>query len=121
MKLHLISILALAGLVTLCPGLRGDPPSPNPDRSTTSPSPGAPPNAAFIQQLRKNQEETHQRTLATIAKQDELLNRATAMLDTQQEVFKRQLEDFAVYEKILATMERQQAQYQRYLDSLPTK
>ena len=62
---------------------------------------------ALIEQSRKNQEESHKRTLAMLEKGEELL--------------RRQQEDIARYEKILATWERQQTQYQKYLDTLPAK
>jgi hypothetical protein len=45
--------------------------------------------------------------------------RADALLTTQEQLLKRQQDDFARFEKILDTWEIQQKQYQKYLDSLP--
>jgi hypothetical protein len=39
-------------------------------------------------------------------------------MSTQEQMIKRQQDDFAKFEKILDTWESQQKQYQKYLDSL---
>jgi hypothetical protein len=44
--------------------------------------------------------------------------RADALMTTQEQLMKRQQDDFARFEKILDTWELQQKQYQKYLDSL---
>ena len=102
--------------ITLCSvlaavQLHGEPlPSATPQPAAspaTTPSTVQMQTMALIEQSRKNQEESHRRTLAMLEKGEELL--------------KRQQDDIARYEKILATWERQQTQYQRYLDTLPAK
>ncbi len=55
-------------------------------------------------ELLKSQDAIHQRAEALVAKQEQLMARQEA--------------DFARFEKILDTWEKQQKQYQRYLDSL---
>ena len=55
----------------------------------------------------QEQDETHKKNL-------ELMAQAEAMI-------KRQEHNLDRFDKILATWERQQAQYQRYLDSLSQK
>ncbi len=50
--------------------------------------------------------------------QKESHERAVALLATQEELMKRQQVDLDRYEKILDTWERQQKEYQQYLDKL---
>jgi hypothetical protein len=45
--------------------------------------------------------------------------RADGLLGVQEQLLKRQQDDFIRFEKILDTWEAQQKQYQKYLDSLP--
>lgn len=61
--------------------------------------------AAYLDKADHDQQETHSRNL-------QLLTRLEAL---QQ----RQEQDVTRFEKIMETWERQQAQYQKYLDSLP--
>lgn len=63
--------------------------------------------AATLAKSAKNQEETHAMNLKLIARTEALLT--------------RQENDMARFEKILETWERQQVQYQKYLDSLNKK
>ncbi len=62
-------------------------------------------NAALMEQATRDQEETHRRNLELIARTERNIG--------------RQEKDMARFEKILDTWDRQQAQYQKYLDSLP--
>jgi len=52
------------------------------------------------------------------AEQASILKRGAALLTQQEDFIKKQDLAFRHYEKILETWERQQQQYQRYLDSL---
>ena len=61
---------------------------------------------SYWEMARKNSEESHKRGLA-------YYDRVDKDLTSREEDIKR-------YEKILDTWERQQAEYQQYLDSLPT-
>jgi hypothetical protein len=63
-------------------------------------------------QVKRNQE--------SMDRHDQLQARTEALLATQEKMLGRQSDDFARFEKILDTWERQQSQYQRYLDSLST-
>lgn len=71
-------------------------------------------SAALFDKAEKAQDETHKRNA-------ELMERTDALLSTQEAMLKRQQEDFSRFEKILDIWEKQQAQYQRYLDTLPEK
>lgn len=51
--------------------------------------------------------------------QQAMHQRADALLTTQEQMITRQQDDLIRFEKILATWETQQKQYQKYLDSLP--
>jgi len=62
---------------------------------------------ARADELLRSQEDTHKR--------------ADAIMVVQEQMLKRQQDDLARYEKILETWERQQKQYQTYLDSLGKK
>jgi hypothetical protein len=53
--------------------------------------------------------------------QASILKRSASLLAQQEDFFKKQEAAFRRYERILDTWERQQQQYQRYLDSLPKK
>ena len=63
--------------------------------------------AANIEKSAQRMEETHKRTMALLAREEALTTRQEQHSDR--------------YEKILDTWERQQVQYQKYLDSLPIK
>ena len=70
--------------------------------------------AANLAKAAKDQQESHARNAKIMA-------RAEALLTRQEEMVKRQEKDFARFEKILDTWEREQVQYQKYLDSLGRK
>jgi hypothetical protein len=71
-------------------------------------------SAALFDKAEKAQDETHQRNMR-------IIERTEALLATQETMQKRQQDDFARMEHVLDTWEKQQAQYQRYLDTLPSK
>jgi len=70
--------------------------------------------AATLDKAAKDQSETHERNVA-------LMDRMEVLLKRQEEMTKRQEQDADRFEKILDGWERQQAQYQKYLDSLGKK
>ena len=73
--------------------------------------------AQYAAQLKKSEQESneaHKRNM-------DLFARTEAMLSLQETMMSRQEKYMERYDKILATWERQQAQYQKYLDSLPKK
>ncbi len=108
MKPYVVLLFLVTAASIVCTHLRGEPPavSPAATASVSSYETNLSKSAALIEQSRKNQEESHQRTMAMTARVEETM--------------KRQEADLARYEKILDNWERQQAQYQKYLDSLPT-
>ena len=63
--------------------------------------------AAMVKKGAEDQVETHKKYLELMAKNEAMIKRQEHNLDR--------------FDKILATWERQQAQYQRYLDSLSQK
>ena len=63
-------------------------------------------------------EQQYQRMLN---EQADRFKRTEALLKAQEDFFERQLKAFTRFEKVLETWERQQQQYQKYLDTLPTK
>ena len=66
-------------------------------------------------------EESRKRAAAIAKKNDELVAKAEDMMIRQEADLTRQEAHLARFDKILATWERQQAEYQRYLDSLPKR
>ena len=63
--------------------------------------------AVNLEKAAKDQQESHERNLKLIAREEVMIDRQEKDLDR--------------FEKILDTWERQQAQYQKYLDSLAKK
>jgi len=66
-------------------------------------------------------EESRKRAEAFAQKNDDRMAKAEALMTRQEADVTRQEAQIDHYDKILATWERQQAEYQRYLDSLPKK
>jgi 2-methylisocitrate lyase-like PEP mutase family enzyme len=77
--------------------------------------------AANLAKAAKEQEASHKRNVKIIARTEALLKRHEEMMKQTEEMLKRQQNDVARFEKILGTWERQQVQYQKYLDSLSKK
>jgi hypothetical protein len=67
----------------------------------------------------KDYNEQTKRAGEQLQAQADMLKHADALLIMQEQMIKRQQDDFAKFEKILDTWESQQKQYQKYLDSLP--
>ena len=70
--------------------------------------------AANLAKAAKEQEESHERNARIMA-------RTEALLTQHEKMMKQEEKDFARFEKILDTWQRQQVQYQKYLDSLGKK
>jgi uncharacterized protein YlxW (UPF0749 family) len=63
--------------------------------------------------MAKDEDASHKKNL-------ELMTRTEAALARQEQDMTKHEQDLTRFEKILDTWQRQQAQYQKYLDSLPT-
>lgn len=118
MKNQFILLVFIVLEILVCSHLRGDEAVPSATPNVAA-SPSAyettlSKSAALIEQSRKNQEESHAHAMAATAKAEELIKRQEADL-------KQQEDNLARFDKILTVWERQQAQYQKYLDSLPSK
>jgi len=78
------------------------------DQSQTVTTPAASPTTsayqAYVERAEKRSDETHEKNMA--------------LLQRTEKDIERQEADWDRFEKILATWERQQAEYQTYLDSL---
>ena len=70
-------------------------------------------NAALMEKMAKDEDASHKKSL-------ELMTRTEAALARQEQDMTKHEQDLTRFEKILDTWQRQQAQYQKYLDSLPT-
>ena len=76
-------------------------------------------NAAQYQQMMDVQADRGKHAEALLHEEEEMHQRLVVLLGEQEQLVKRRQTDTDRYEKILATWERQQQQYQKYLDSLP--
>ena len=110
-------------------------PQDRPASPSYPPLPQAPARSANAQELHQqlmqeaqkranNQEELHKQLMEESKKRmnnvDESHQRASTLLKKEEDDAARQEEDMKRWEKILDKWESQQAQYQKYLDSLPT-
>ncbi len=114
MKNQFIPLVFIVAEILVCSHLRGDEAAPNVAASPSTYETTLSKSAALIEQSRKNQEESHAHAMAATARAEELIKR-------QEEDLKQQEDNLARFGKILIVWERQQIQYQKYLDSLPTK
>lgn len=120
MKTPVLCLLVIVGLA-VAGVLSGGEPSPSLSTSpdpitalTSSATAALSKSAAFTEQVSKDRDAS-QKFLA------QTRQLTMTMLNEEQVLLKRREEQADRYEKILATWEKQQAQYQKYLDSLPTK
>jgi membrane-bound lytic murein transglycosylase len=116
MKTHTVILLVVGCLLTACD--RRD----NNSAATASDSANAQAWKDYNDSV-KEQKEVYDRQAKSAAEQlqaqADLQKKAEALMTTQEQLLKRQQDAYDRFEKILATWESQQKQYQKYLDSLP--
>jgi hypothetical protein len=116
-RIFLISIVALL-VIASSESIAGDSKPPRADKpsntvaSATAESLRAK-NATLMEKMAKDEDASHKKNL-------ELMTRTEAALARQEQDMTKHEQDLTRFEKILDTWQRQQAQYQKYLDSLPT-
>jgi uncharacterized protein (DUF3084 family) len=105
----IVGFVLLAVLGAAC--ARADPEPANPGPTT---DPIRARQVELFDKAEKDQAETHKINMEYYDRAEKVLQRAEALAA-------RQEADSTRFEKILDTWERQQAEYQKYLDSLPKK
>jgi hypothetical protein len=114
MKAKLFLLLAVCSLLSAC-----DRPSHHPNEAAATAQ------NVYNDQLKRREsqqdvfDQQAKRADKLMHEQEEMHQRAEGMLTTQESFMKKQVDAFVRFEKILDTWERQQQQYQKYLDSLP--
>lgn len=78
-------------------------------------------SAAMMKADERRREQLHKADMALLARHDKMMDQEERMLAQDEALIKRHAADLARFEKVLDTWQRQQAEYQKYLDSLPRK
>ena len=78
-------------------------------------------DAEILKKDEQRHEEAHKKNLALFRRHDQLMRREEKMISQEKAMLAQQMRDIKRYDKILTTWKRQQAQYQKYLDSLNSK
>ncbi|HKK05492.1 MAG TPA: hypothetical protein VKA50_06545 [Gammaproteobacteria bacterium] len=78
-------------------------------------------SAAMMKADERRREEIHKANMALLKRHDRLMDREERMMARVEAAEKRREAEVERFDKILSTWERQQAEYQKYLDSLKAR
>ena len=78
-------------------------------------------NAALLDKIERRREAIHKADLALLKRHEKIMAREERAMSQDEALLKRKARDLARFERVLATWERQQTEYQKYLDSLKIK